>query len=99
MPDPGPRRRRAIALILSGMFPGLGQFDNRQHVKGGLFLIAATVLSWFLGRATPANPLALVQPGAALILSFVALLGLWLWSVIDAWRVAGREWPECRLCS
>src|SRR5215831_13124695 len=34
MNDPPPRRRSVIALILSGIFPGLGQFYNRQPVKG-----------------------------------------------------------------
>jgi hypothetical protein len=44
------RRPQAIALILSGVFPGLGQFYNRQHVKGGIFFVAAAALSWFTGR-------------------------------------------------
>jgi hypothetical protein len=89
------RRPQAIALILSGVFPGLGQFYNRQHVKGGLFFVVAAVLSWFTGREVPVDPLALAQPRVTLVLPLLALLGLWLWSIIDAWRTAGwRERPR-----
>jgi hypothetical protein len=90
MRDPGSRRRQTIALVLSGIFPGLGQFYNRQHVKGALFVIAAGVLSWLIGRGMPAEPLALVHPGAALTVPTVVLLALWLWSSVDAWRAAGQ---------
>jgi hypothetical protein len=90
MRDPGSRRRQTIALVLSGIFPGLGQFYNRQHVKGGLSVIVAGVLSWLIGRAMPAEPLALVHPGAALTVPTVVLLALWLWSIVDAWRAAGQ---------
>ena len=89
MRDPGSRRRQTIALLLSGIFPGLGQFYNRQRVKGGLSVIAAGVLSWLIGRGMPADPLALVHPGAELIVPTVVLLALWLWSIVDAWRAAG----------
>ena len=90
MRDPGARRRQTIALVLSGIFPGLGQFYNRQHVKGGLSVIVAGVLSWLIGRGMPAEPLALVHPGAALTVPTVVLLALWLWSIVDAWRAAGQ---------
>jgi len=90
MRHPGSRRRQTIALILSGIFPGLGQFYNRQHVKGGLSVIIAGVLSWLIGRGMPAEPLALVHPGAALTVPTVILLALWLWSIVDAWRAAGQ---------
>jgi len=38
----------------------------------------------------PAEPLALVHPGAALTVPTVVLLALWLWSIVDAWRAAGQ---------
>ena len=79
-----------IALILSGVFPGLGQFYNRQPKKGVAFLAAGIVLSWFLGRAVPTDSLTLIQPDARLIVSLCILLIVWFWSIIDAWRVAGR---------
>lgn len=89
MTKPSVRRRKVIALILSGIFPGLGQFYNHQHIKGVAFLVAGVVLNWVLARALPADVLALVRPEANLIVLFCVLLALWLWSVIDAWRMAG----------
>ena len=90
MTEHSARRRKLIALILSGVFPGLGQFYNRQLKKGVAFLAAGIVLSWFLGRAVPTNSLSLIQPEARLIVSLCILLIVWFWSIIDAWRVAGR---------
>ncbi len=90
MTEPRVRRRKVIALILSGIFPGLGQFYNRQHIKGVAFLVAGVVLNWVLARALRADVLALVRPEANLIVLFCVLLALWLWSVIDAWRMASR---------
>jgi hypothetical protein len=34
--------------------------------------------------------LALAQPSATLMLLLAALLAVWLWAIIDAWKVAGR---------
>jgi hypothetical protein len=84
--DPAVRRRRVVALILSGIFPGLGQLYNRQRVKG----VIGLALSWLAGRATPTDPRAVAQPPAALLAPLCALLAVWLWSIIDAWRTAGR---------
>ena len=83
-------RRKLIALILSGVFPGLGQFYNRQLRKGAAFLVAGVVLSWLLGRAIPTDSLLLIQPEARLIIPVCVLLIVWLWSIIDAWRGAGQ---------
>jgi hypothetical protein len=84
-------RRRVVALILSGIFPGLGQFYNRHLLKGAIFLVLGLALSWLAGRAAPSDPSALARPGGALIASLCALLAVWLWSIIDAWRTAGRD--------
>ena len=85
-------QRSAIALILSGLFPGLGQLYNRQIVKGVVFLGLGVVLSWLVARAVPLDPVELleqgVKPGA--ILAAVVLLAIWLWSIVDAWRGAAR---------
>lgn len=88
----GPRagRRKMVALFLSGIFPGLGQFYNRQPLKAMVFLAVAIVLSWFVGRAAPTDSHALARPGVALVVPLCALLALSLWSVVDAWRTAGR---------
>jgi hypothetical protein len=90
MTEHNARRRKVIALILAGVFPGLGQFYNRQPKKGAAFLAAGIVLSWFLGRAVPTDSLTLIQPDVRLIVSLCILLIVWFWSIIDAWRVAGR---------
>ena len=89
MTEQSTRRQKLIALILSGVFPGLGQFYNRQLGKGAAFLAAGVVLTWLLGRAVPTE-LLLIQPDARLIVPLCILLIVWLWSIIDAWRVAGR---------
>jgi hypothetical protein len=89
--DPTARRRQALGFILSGIFPGLGQLYNREYLKGVLFIIPGAVLTWLTGRAAPTDLLALAQPSAPLMLLLVLLLALWLWAIIDAWRVAGRQ--------
>jgi hypothetical protein len=80
------RRRKIIALVLSGIFPGLGQFYNRQPVKAVVFLIAGIVLSGLSGRAAPPDPQMLVRPDTTLLVLLCALLAVWLWSLVDAWR-------------
>jgi hypothetical protein len=90
MSEPRARRRQVVGFILSGIFPGLGQLYNREYHKGVLFLTAGAVLSWLVGRATPIDLLALAQPSATLMLLLAALLAVWLWAIIDAWKVAGR---------
>src|SRR5262245_41440662 len=96
-------RRKIVALVLSGIFPGIGQFYNRQPLKGVAFAVVSGGLCWLAERALPAdllaeNPLLLGQQGglarnpssAVLILLVVLLLVVWGWSLIDAWRAADR---------
>jgi TM2 domain-containing membrane protein YozV len=90
MPQENSRRRATMALILSGLFPGLGQLYNRQPVQGAAFLIAGIVLSWLVGRAVPMDLSTLAAPGPAVIVPLVLLLIVWLWSVIAAWTGARR---------
>ena len=85
------RRRQWIALILSGLFPGLGQFYLRAWAKGAAFLVAGVATSWALGELVSVLDLAtgvLPNPGATLA-ALLALLAVFLWSMIDAWRSAG----------
>ena len=84
--SPRTRQRKIIALVLSGVFPGLGQFYNRQPIKAVLFLVAGIVLSWLCARAAPPDPLALVPPGTPLLVLLCTFLAVWLWSIVDAWR-------------
>ena len=90
MSEPNARRRQVVGFILSGIFPGLGQIYNREYLKGVLFIIPSAILSWLVGRATPTDLLALAYPSAALMLLLAALLAIWLWAIIDAWKVAAR---------
>lgn len=91
MSEPGARRRQVVGFILSGIFPGLGQLYNREYLKGVLFIIPGAVLTWLVGRATPTDLLALAQPSGALMLRLAPLLAIWIWAIIDAWRVAGGD--------
>src|SRR2546429_593777 len=63
MPEPAARRRKTVALVLSGIFPGLGQLYNRQPFKGAVFVALGLVLSWLTGRAVPTDPQALARSG------------------------------------
>jgi hypothetical protein len=90
MSDPGARRRQVVGFIISGIFPGLGQLYNREYLKGVLFIIPSAVLNWLAFRAIPTDLLALAQPSATLILLIAALFAVWLWAIIDAWKVAAR---------
>jgi hypothetical protein len=84
-------RKKAAALILSGIFPGLGQLYNRELLKGVLFLTPGAVLSWLVTRAVSVDPLGFIErgPSPTVILAVLVLLAIWLWSVVDAWRSAG----------
>jgi len=88
MADPATRRRQVIALMLSGIFPGIGQFYNRQPVKGAIGLVLGFALTWAAARTAPADPLVLAQPGADILGPLIALIAVWVWSLIDAWRAA-----------
>jgi hypothetical protein len=87
MPEPK-HRRKAVALLLSGVFPGLGQFYNRQPAKGVAFVVAVGILSWLVGRVVPTDPEALLATSGAVLLPLGALLVGWIWSLVDAWRAA-----------
>jgi hypothetical protein len=88
--------RAGIAGFLSALLPGLGQFYNRQWAKGAGFLVGILILDAVLGVSsdammilqgstmTPADP-------SRLLLRMLPLLGLALWSVADAARVAKRS--------
>jgi hypothetical protein len=82
--------RQFLAFVLSGIFPGLGQFYNGQRAKGAAFLVGGGVLGWLAGRATPTDLSMPIDLGFRFWAPVLLLLALWLWSVIDAIRVAGR---------
>lgn len=81
-----------MALILSGIFPGLGQLYLRAWGKGVAFLLAGGLVTWPLGEMVSVEALlAGVLPNPLTTLALVlVLLALFLWSVVDAWRSGGR---------
>lgn len=85
-------RRQWIALTLSGVFPGLGQFYLGAWGKGAAFLLAGGASTWVLGRLVSVQDIMiglLPYPGATLS-ALLALLAVFLWSVVDAWISGGR---------
>jgi hypothetical protein len=89
----GSRRRQWIALILSGIFPGLGQLYLRAWLRGALFLLGGGAVTWALGGLVELDDLLegrLAHPLPILGL-LLTLLALSLWSLLDAWRQGGRS--------
>ena len=91
------RRNVMFALLLSAAFPGLGQFYNRDAVKGAVLVAGALICLWlgiepllrlFLTVATAHASGEVNSFGA-----WFGLLGgvLWLYSVIDAVVVAQKR--------
>ena len=75
------KRNNIIAAVLSGILPGAGQFYNRQWLKGIGFLVPILVLSAFVRPE-----MLLPEPSSMAVLTLVVLIGLAIWSVIDAYR-------------
>jgi TM2 domain-containing membrane protein YozV len=78
------------AAVLSAIFPGLGQFYNRQWFKGIGFFVGSGVLS---GVVTDRFPVEELMAGnmahAGKVLGpLLALLALLVWSMVDAYRSA-----------
>ena len=94
------RSQSAVAALLSGILPGLGQFYNRQWGKGAGFLAAIVVLFQLLGTAVnPGRPEHILEVGlplehlGLLMLIAVAALTVAIWSIVDAARSARRASP------
>ena len=86
-------RSPILALVLSGLFPGLGQLYNRERLKASLFFIAGLVTGFAPFGAIdvkidPNDPAAAIQKMLVATLPFLAVA---LWSVIDAYRSAKRS--------
>jgi hypothetical protein len=80
-------RRQWIALTLSGVFPGLGQFYLQAWGKGAAFLIVGGVTMWALGEMVSVQDLmnGLLPHPLATLAAVLALLAVFLWSIADAW--------------
>lgn len=91
----------ALAGILSGLMPGLGQFYCRQWGKGAAFLIGALILDGALGVSS--GFMSLLQGVAAgapppdsfgILIRSLPLLALATWSIVDAVRTANASQPS-----
>ena len=65
---------RGLAVVLSFIFPGLGQIYNLEIGKGAGFM-CAYVVSWAL---------------TCVFIGWLFLLVVWMWSVNDAYQFADR---------
>jgi len=94
----GKPKNPAIAGVLSGLLPGLGQFYCRQWAKGGGFLIGAIVVDAVFGlsaellRLLPSFGLG-TQPEnpTGFLIGSLLFLGLAIWSIVDAVRTAKQS--------
>jgi hypothetical protein len=92
-------RSPKVAALLSALLPGLGQFYNRQWVKGAGFLLATVAIdagldvtsetiaifqSLFLG--IPADHVGL----GGFVLRMLPLTAIAIWSMTDAARSASK---------
>jgi TM2 domain-containing membrane protein YozV len=84
-------RRQWIALVLSGIFPGLGQFYLRAWGKGAAFLAAGVATTWVFLQLVSVEDLRVgfVPNPGLLLAALLALLVAFTWSVVDAW-ISGR---------
>ena len=83
-----------VALVLSAIFPGLGQFYNRQFGKGVAFFVAGLVASWEISALLPSMDAFLrgelpKQIGLLTVTLFLLLI-CYVWSMVDAYRLAKR---------
>ncbi|MDE3118182.1 MAG: hypothetical protein KGL03_04115 [Nitrospirota bacterium] len=93
------RRNPILAAALSIIFPGLGQFYNRQIKKGLSFAIGAlfviVIRVGAFDTPQPLNPEAFeATPWNNQDLFFALgpfLIGLMVWSVVDAFQTAQRS--------
>ena len=86
-------KRGGIAAILSALIPGAGQLYNRHFGKGTLFIASSLVLGAELRRHFPVSSYTFGTPvvhSGPLVLIVAALLGISVWSVVDAYRGQNR---------
>src|SRR6202158_6596433 len=83
-PTPSRWRRPTVALLLSLIFPGLGQLMNREPGQGFFFAVTLPVLTVlaFFGR--------IVLLFGGLVSFFFIGIGWRIWICADAFRIARR---------
>ncbi len=71
-------RNPGLALALSLIVPGAGQFYNGQIGKGVITLVAYFI-SWI---------------ATVIVIGFFGVFGIWIWSMIDAYQTAQASVPR-----
>ncbi len=84
------RRDPGTALILSMLLPGGGQFYNRENGKGTFFLLAGATSAVLFLTGNVSDLEHLGDGSAGTKLGFYGMIGIGLWSMIDAPIVASR---------
>jgi len=83
-------RKASVALVLSAIFPGLGQFYNRQPVKGAAFFLSGLILGWISSEKLPPLDALLAgnipEVGGQLVIIMLLFLVCYTWSIVDAYR-------------
>jgi TM2 domain-containing membrane protein YozV len=89
------RKKPTLALVLSAIFPGIGQIYNNQIFKGISLIALNTAINFLLvkpiekltasGGSIPDNSTLFI-----IIAYIVAGLVLWVYAMIDAKRTAER---------
>ncbi len=87
-------RRANVALVLSAIFPGIGQFYNHDYAKGTAFLVSGIVLAWISSEMLPPLDVLLtgkVSEGLGRLLIVTLLFFVcFAYSMVDAYRSAKR---------
>lgn len=86
------RPQPALAALKSLVLPGLGQWHNGQIERAVWFFLAFALLS-VPGVAVAALWLPPAWTAPALAAGLLLTLGVWIGSIVDAWRTARRGPP------
>lgn len=95
---PAPRKEPFFSLVASFFIPGLGTILNGQTTRGAIFMacfylgpvwaLVVSFLSIFLGSFV-GYQFGMYRAGPVLLLvAVLTSIGLWFWSLIDAYRGA-----------
>ena len=83
-----PPREPVIAIGLSLLYPGLGQFYNGQNLKGGL-LAGGFTLGLIIVAAAPTTD-SILKKGEVAVLTTIPMFLIYLYSLVDAPVSASR---------
>lgn len=93
--NPTQPRHPAIAGVLSGIVPGLGQFYCRQWEKGAGFLVGAIATDYGSGLSNNMKQFllerTLPQDTTIFIAGSCTFLAIAVWSITDAVRTAKKS--------